>query len=170
MNVGKYLRGEDQHVGSVRINIKSDQEPIAFADQDSFDQAMKSGKGHDACSNADDSVAFQYLREQVARQMAGVRNAVGSGAEPVTWGVDWGTHGDQSCCTVLKVHPDGVREVVAVEYGPPYHTPQNKPITRATINQMMENAGWQNSSIRQADLDKVEKVVRAVEATLRQST
>ncbi len=27
-----------------------------------------------------DSVAFQYLREQVARQMAGVHNALGSGA------------------------------------------------------------------------------------------
>jgi hypothetical protein len=38
---------------------------------------------NDVCSNADDSVAFQYLREQVARQMAGVRNAVGSVAEPV---------------------------------------------------------------------------------------
>jgi hypothetical protein len=30
-----------------------------------------------------DSVAFQYLREQVARQMAGVHNALGSGAGPV---------------------------------------------------------------------------------------
>lgn len=52
----------------------------------------------------------------------------------VTWGVDWGTHGDQSCCTIIKVLPDGVREVVAVEYGPPYHTPQQVPLTRATIS------------------------------------
>ena len=37
------------------------------------------------------------------------------------------------------------------------------PLTRPQINQMMADAGWQNSAIRQADLDKVEKVVRAIE-------
>ena len=41
---------------------------------------------------------------------------------------------------------------------------QRKPLTRQQINQMMADAGWQNSAIRQADLDKVEKVVRAIEA------
>ena len=39
--------------------------------------------------------------------------------EPVTWGVDWGRDNDQSCCTIIKRHADGVQEVVAVEYGPP---------------------------------------------------
>ena len=39
--------------------------------------------------------------------------------EPVTWGVDWGRDGDQSCCTIIKRHADGIQEVVAVEYGPP---------------------------------------------------
>jgi hypothetical protein len=39
--------------------------------------------------------------------------------EPVTWGVDWGRDGDQSCCTIIKRHADGTQEVVAVEYGPP---------------------------------------------------
>jgi hypothetical protein len=42
--------------------------------------------------------------------------------------------------------------------------PQRKPLTRQQINQMMADAGWQNSAIRQADLDKVEKVARAIEA------
>ena len=41
---------------------------------------------------------------------------------------------------------------------------QRKPLTRQHINQMMADAGWQNSAIRQADLDKVEKVARAIEA------
>lgn len=41
--------------------------------------------------------------------------------------------------------------------------PQRKPLTRQQINQMMADAGWQNSAIRQADLDKVEKVARAIE-------
>jgi hypothetical protein len=129
MNIGRYLRGEDQHVGVARINKK--QGPVVLPEL----------KAH-----------FRHLDDRV------------------TWGVDWGTHGEQSCCTIIKVLPDGVREVVAVEYGPPYHTPRQVPLTRATISQMMYTAGWQNSSIRQADLDKVEKVVRAVEATLRQST
>jgi hypothetical protein len=41
--------------------------------------------------------------------------------------------------------------------------PQRKPLTLPQINQMMADAGWQNSAIRQADLDKVEKLVRTVE-------
>ena len=40
-------------------------------------------------------------------------------------------------------------------------------LTRQQINQMMADAGWQNSAIRQADLDKVEKVARAIEALVR---
>lgn len=33
--------------------------------------------------------------------------------------------------------------------------------SRAQINEWMRDAGWQNIDIRQADLDKVERVVRA---------
>lgn len=55
---------------------------------------------------------------------------------------------------------DNVDECHTVYTAPP----QRKPLTRPQINQMMADAGWQNSAIRQADLDKVEKVVRAVEA------
>ena len=36
--------------------------------------------------------------------------------EPVSWGIDWS---NPSCCTIIKQHPDGVKEVVAVEYSPP---------------------------------------------------
>ncbi len=43
--------------------------------------------------------------------------------EPVVWGVDWGSHGDRSCCTIIKQHTDGTREVVAVEYAPSYTHP-----------------------------------------------
>lgn len=39
-----------------------------------------------------------------------------------------------------------------------------EPLTRTQINQIMADAGWQNSAIRQADLNKVEKAVRAIEA------
>lgn len=45
--------------------------------------------------------------------------------EAVSWGVDWGGRGDQPCVSILKKHPNGVIEVVAVEYGPP----QRKPLT-----------------------------------------
>jgi len=47
-----------------------------------------------------------YTRRPTIREMA----------EPVSWGVDWS---DPSCCTIIKQHPDGVKEVVAVEYSPP---------------------------------------------------
>jgi hypothetical protein len=49
------------------------------------------------------------------------------------------------------------------------HPPRREwqELTREGINQMMAAVGWQNAAIRQADLDKVEKVVRAVEAALR---
>ena len=36
----------------------------------------------------------------------------------VAWGVDWGSHGDRSCVSIIKKHADGVHEVVATEYGP----------------------------------------------------
>ena len=48
--------------------------------------------------------------------------------EPVTWGVDWGRDGDQSCCTIIKRHADGTQEVVAVEYGPPRSETEQEPV------------------------------------------
>jgi len=42
-------------------------------------------------------------------------------------------------------------------------------LTRAKINAWMMEAGWQNSSIRQVDLEKVEKVVRAALAAVPQA-
>lgn len=38
------------------------------------------------------------------------------------------------------------------------------PLTRGQINDLMSDVGWQNTAIRQADLDKVERVVRRVES------
>lgn len=40
--------------------------------------------------------------------------------------------------------------------------------TRAQVNAWMAEAGWQNSAIRQADLDKVDQVVRAAVAAERE--
>ena len=39
-------------------------------------------------------------------------------AEAVRWGVDWGTHGDRTCVSIIKKHEDGTMEVVATEYEP----------------------------------------------------
>lgn len=44
--------------------------------------------------------------------------AVRTVQEPVAWGVDWGSHGDRSCVSIIKKHANGVHEVVATEYGP----------------------------------------------------
>jgi hypothetical protein len=46
--------------------------------------------------------------------------------------------------------------------------PDQEPVARWKIDELMRDAGWQNSAIRQADLDKVEKVVRAVEQALKE--
>lgn len=51
--------------------------------------------------------------------------------EPVARGVDWGNAGDSSCVSIIKRLPDGVIEVVAVEYGPkrePLTDDELKPI------------------------------------------
>jgi len=40
--------------------------------------------------------------------------------------------------------------------------------TRQQVNAWMADAGWQNSAIRQADLDKVERVARAAVAAERE--
>ena len=61
--------------------------------------------------------------------------------EPVTWGVDWGRNGDQSCCTIIKRHADGVQEVVAVEYGPPRRETEQEPVGRFT----RFNGEWKES-------------------------
>lgn len=45
---------------------------------------------------------------------------------------------------------------------------EQEPMPRWKIDELMRDAGWQNSAIRQADLDKVEKVVRAVEQALKE--
>jgi hypothetical protein len=45
--------------------------------------------------------------------------------------------------------------------------PVQEPVARWKIDDLMRDAGWQNSAIRQADLGKVEKVVRAIEAALK---
>lgn len=44
--------------------------------------------------------------------------------EPVSWGVDWGSHGDRSCVSIVKQHANGTLEVIATEYGPAGSAPQ----------------------------------------------
>jgi len=36
----------------------------------------------------------------------------------VQWGVDWGSHGDRNCVSIIKKHPNGNIEVIATEYEP----------------------------------------------------
>lgn len=46
-----------------------------------------------------------------------------------------------------------------------WYTRARQPLTRAEIDKIMQESGWQNSALRQADLEYVEQVVRAVELT-----
>jgi hypothetical protein len=58
-------------------------------------------------------------------------------AEPhgeVTWGVDWGRNGDQSCVAILNKLPDGSVELVACEYEPPRSELSDDEIVEIYLN------------------------------------
>ncbi len=38
--------------------------------------------------------------------------------EPITYSVDWGSHGDRTCVSVVRHHVDGTFEVVAMGLSP----------------------------------------------------
>jgi len=74
--------------------------------------------------------------------------------EPVTWGVDWGRDNDQSCCTIIKRHADGVQEVVAVEYGPPRRewqglSEEDYPPTRDGDHAFRSGAQWAEAKLNE---------------------
>jgi hypothetical protein len=84
--------------------------------------------------------------------------------EPVVWGVDWGSHGDRSCCTIIKQHTDGTREVVAVEYAPSYTHPPRREWRGLTEEEI-------HDCFQQRHRDKaVERrmITRAIEAALKE--
>jgi hypothetical protein len=72
----------------------------------------------EALENARDTTYSDTLYAQFEVAITALKTALAQ-QEPVTWGVDWGRDNDQSCCTIIKRHADGVQEVVAVEYAPP---------------------------------------------------
>lgn len=49
--------------------------------------------------------------------------------EPVACGIDWGKDSDQSCVSIIKKHPNGTSEVVAVEYSE--HPVSQEPVAIA---------------------------------------
>jgi len=55
-------------------------------------------------------------------------------AASVTWGIDWGTRGDRSCCSIVKKHADGTLEVVAVEYDP---RPDHRAVMRMALDALL---------------------------------
>ena len=40
--------------------------------------------------------------------------------EKVTWSIDWGRKDEIACAMIIKNYPDGIREVVAMNYAPYY--------------------------------------------------
>lgn len=54
--------------------------------------------------------------------------------EPVSWGVDWGSHGDRSCVSIIKKHANGALEVVATEYGPVGSAPQPQQLAAGPVS------------------------------------
>lgn len=71
------------------------------------------------------------VREELAKQ------------EPVTWGVDWGIDGDKSCCSIVKHHSFGKKEIVAVEYSPTPVVPDGMVmVPREPSDQMIYAAKW----------------------------
>jgi len=62
-------------------------------------------------------------------------------AEAVTWGVDWGTHGDKTCVSIVKKHPDGTVEVVASEYEPDHPMKKHADAVRHVVGKSRFE-GW----------------------------
>ena len=92
----------------------------------------------------DPGYEVEVLREHVRhleRRVRELHALAQQEQEPVTWGVDWGRNGDQSCCTIIKRHADGTQEVVAVEYGPPRSETEQEPVGRFT----RFNGEWKES-------------------------
>lgn len=83
--------------------------------------------------NADECIAV-YTAPQ-AQQSAQVK-----------WGVDWGSHGDRSCVSIIKKHANGALEVIATEYGPVGSAPQAQQPARigsgVTVEQTLEQ--WEH--------------------------
>ncbi len=85
--------------------------------------------------------------------------------EPVAWGVDWSRNGDQSCCTIIKQHADGVQEVVAVEYSPPRREWRGLTDEQLLyVYNELPNWGMDMDSLS----PKLKQFARAVEAALKE--
>jgi hypothetical protein len=90
--------------------------------------------------------------------------------EPVAWGIDWGSHGDRSCCMIIKQHTDGTREVVAVEYAPSYTHQPRREWRKLTDEQLLyvynelPNWGMDVDSLS----PKLKQFARAIEAALKE--
>ncbi len=71
---------------------------------------------------------FQELCKQRLEEIELLRAELAAlrAQEPVTWGIDWGSHGDQACASIIKKHNDGSVELVAIEYATfPNHDAQD---------------------------------------------
>ena len=55
---------------------------------------------------------------RMKEEIAELRAELAKLQEPIAWGVDWGTHGDRTCVSIIKKHTNGTIEVIATEYEP----------------------------------------------------
>jgi hypothetical protein len=69
-------------------------------------EAESALRPHWAQGFTDDSVAAQLLTTTPPPK------------EQVRWGIDWGKQGDRTAVSIVKQHPDGTLEVVAMEAEP----------------------------------------------------
>lgn len=66
----------------------------------------------------------EYVYEAAAALLAEAQQPQ---AEAVRWEVDWGSHGDRTCVSIVKKHSDGTIEVVASEYEPEANVARKAP-------------------------------------------
>ena len=100
----------------LRTEFESKQRNVDLAPEPSGERAKLIGSLR-RCRSPLGSMAADMLEADVSLINEG--NKAQQVAVPeVQWGVDWGSNGDRSCVSIIKRHPDGTLEVVAIEHEP----------------------------------------------------
>jgi hypothetical protein len=104
-----------QTIAIIKAELDKPDEPVAWmydfhAD---YDEIAKDWLSHDYEESHSPTMGCHNIRPLYTRPQS-----CECCKEQVQWGVDWGKHGDRTAVSIVKHHPDGWLEVVAMEVEP----------------------------------------------------